>query len=123
MSMITGGCFGQNRILLAMSEAPCLLICERDRRRHAGLVADLPRGVALARRVFDQARVAGTEEVLAAVAAADLELAGEDDHELPPRRGMPVVEPADVPFAERDLGGWNALHPVVVLLVVDLLDV
>src|SRR5213593_2927522 len=68
---------------------------ERDRRRHAGVSAEDPRGVPPARRVLDQPGVARAEEVLSAVAQADLELAGEDDDELAARGRVPVEVLAD----------------------------
>src|SRR5262245_52737852 len=82
-----------------------------------------PCGVALARRVLDQARVAGAEDVLRAVAEPDLELAAQDDDELPPRRRMPVDEPTHGILAEADLRRRQPLHPVRVLAEVDRLDV
>src|SRR5688500_15563253 len=106
--MMCGGCVGQNRILLAIGTlSSCLLLGERNGGGDAGLGPDLARGVALPRGVLHEPRIAGTEQVLAAVAAADLELAGEDDHELASRGRMPIVEPAHVPLAERDLRGRN----------------
>src|SRR6184192_1662020 len=79
--------------------------------------------MALAGGVLDQARVAGTEHLRAAVAAADLELPRENDDELPTRRRVPVAEPVLGPDAERDLRGRQALEPVALLLDVDRLDV
>src|SRR5204863_10117472 len=73
--------------------------------------------------VLDRPRITGTEDLLAAVTAADLERAGQDDDELPPRGGMPVEEPVLGPDAERDLCGRQALEPVRLLLDVDRLDV
>src|SRR3989442_14599114 len=68
--------------------------------------------VPLARRVLDQSRVAGAEHVLPAVPQADLELPGEDDHELAARGRMPVEELSDRPDAERDLRGRQPLRPL-----------
>jgi hypothetical protein len=99
------------------------LLRERDRRRHAGLVAVHPRGVALARRVLDEAGVARTEDLLGAVAEADLELAGQDDDELPPRRRMPVDEAPDRILAEGDLRRGEPLDPVGMLAEIDRLEV
>src|SRR5690242_3109794 len=73
--------------------------------------------------VLHQPRVAGTEQMLGAVAQADLELAGEDDHELAPWRGMPVDEVADRALAERDLGGGQAFGPGRGALEIDRFDV
>src|SRR3954469_18191013 len=108
ISMMTGGCLGANRIFLAMG--PLLLLSERDGGGHDRDLADDPRGVALAGRVLDQPRVAGAEHVLGAIAEPDLELALQDDHELPPRRRVPVEEAADRPHAERDLRGRQPLE-------------
>src|SRR2546422_622404 len=119
MSRITSGWRGANRILVAMLTS---LLRQRDRRRHANLATQDSRGVALARRVLDQPRVAGTEDVLPAVAQADLELAGEDDDELTPRGRMPVEVLADRPLAERDLRRRQTLRPLRRPGQVDRLD-
>jgi hypothetical protein len=99
------------------------MVAQRDGRRHARHGALDPRGVALARDVLDQPRVARAEDVRGAVAEADLELAGEDDDELAPRRGVPVDEVAHRALAERDLGGVEALGPLGRARDVDGLDV
>src|ERR1700693_5391121 len=66
----------------------------------------------LPRRVLEQARVARAEEMLGAVSQADLELAGEDDDELPLRRRMPVDETPDRVLPEGDLRRRQALAPI-----------
>src|SRR5947209_7539944 len=109
MSRITSGWRGANRILVAMLTSR---LRQRDRRRHANLVAEDSRGVALARRVLDQPGVAGAEDVLGAVAQADLELAGEDDDELAAWGRMPVEVLAERPLAEQDLRRCEALRPL-----------
>src|SRR5438046_5129800 len=121
MVTITSGCLGANRIFLAMCPLR-LLLGERNGGGHDRDLADDPRGVALAGRVLDQPRVAGAEHVLGAVAEPDLELPLQDDHELPPRRGVPVEEAAHRPHAERDLRGRQPLEPVGFLVDVDRLD-
>ena len=45
--------------------------------------------------VLHQADVSGAEDLRGAVAQPDLELAREDDDELPPRGGMPIEESSD----------------------------
>src|SRR2546426_10264261 len=120
MSRITSGWRGANRILVAMLIS---LARQRERRRHAGLVAEDSRGVALARRVLDQPGVAGAEDVLGAVAQADLELAVEDDDELAAWGWMPVEVLAERPLAERDLRRCEALRPLRRPAEVDRLDV
>src|SRR6185369_4672645 len=117
---ITSGWLGAKRIFLAISVTS--LLGERNRRGHHGLLADHARGVALTGGVLDQARIAGTEHVLGAVAQPDLELAGQDDDELAARRRVPVEEPTHRPHAERDLRRRQSLQPVVLLLDVDLVD-
>src|SRR5437016_9425130 len=119
MSRITSGWRGANRILVAMLTS---LLRQGDRRRHAGLVAQDSRGVALARRVLDQPGVAGAEDVLSAVAQADLELAGEDDDELAARGRVPVEVLADRPLAETDLRRRQPLRPLRRPAEVDRLD-
>src|SRR5712691_10910278 len=109
MSRITSGWRGANRILVAMLTS---LLRQRDRRRHANLVAQDSRGVALARRVLDQPGVAG----------ADLELAGEDDDELAAWGRMPVEVLAERPLAEQDLRRRQALRPLRRPAEVDRLD-
>ena len=99
------------------------LLRERDRRRQAGLVAVDSRGVPLARRVLDESGVARPEDVLGAVAEADLELPGENDDELAARRRVPVEELAYRPLAERDLICRKPLQPVGLGLELDPLDV
>src|SRR5439155_925240 len=84
-----------------------------NRRGEHRIVAEDARGVAFAGRVLDQAGVAGAEDVLGAVAQPDLELAGQDDHELAPRRRMPVDELTARPLAERDLRGRYSLGGIV----------
>src|SRR5205814_5039704 len=96
---------------------------ERDGRGHVRLGAEDARGVSLARRVLDESGVARPEDVLGAVTEADLELPGQNDDELAPRRRVPVEELPDRPFAERDLSGREPLEPVRLRLEVDLLDV
>src|SRR5882724_1627341 len=110
MSRMTGGCLGAKRILVAM--AVTSLLGERNGRGHHGILADDARGVALAGGVLHETRIAGTEDVLGAVAQPDLELALQDHDELPPRRRVPVQEPPDRPDAERDLRGRQPLEPV-----------
>src|SRR5437867_772574 len=78
--------------------------------------------MALAGGVLDQARVAGTEYLRAAVTAADLELPRENDDELSARRRVPVEEAVLRPDAERDLRGRQTLEPVGLLLDVDRLE-
>ena len=74
------------------SQAPSLAHCCASGigGGHARLVAVHARGMSFARGVLDQSRVTGAEDVLGAVAEADLELTGKDDDELPARRRMPV---------------------------------
>src|SRR5438128_7771720 len=124
-STISSALVGANRILLAMlsSLLSMLRLCQRDRRGHAALVAEDARGVTLARGVLDQARVAGAEDMLGPVAQPDLELAGEDDHELSARRRVPVDVATDRPVAERDLGRGQAGRPLLGLGQIDRLDV
>src|SRR2546422_2230760 len=119
MSRITSGWRGANRILVAMLTS---LLRQRDRRRHANLVSQDLGGVALARRSLDQPGVAGAEDVLGAVAQADLELAGEDDDELTAWGRMPVEVLAERPLAERDLRSRQALRPLRHAPEVDRLD-
>src|ERR687887_2016675 len=121
MVTITSGCLGANRIFVAMMVSVSLL-GERDGGRHDGNVADDARGVALTGRVLDQPRVPGAEHVLGAVAEADLELALQDDDELPARRRVPVERPADRPDVEGDLRRGQALEPVGLLVDVDPVD-
>src|SRR5262245_59575592 len=111
ISMTASGCLGAKRILVAMGSASSLLL-ERNGRRHARHVAVDFRRVPLARRVLDQPGIAGTEDVLGAVAESDLELARQDDDELPARRRVPVLEVPDRTFPERDLGRGEAFAPV-----------
>src|SRR5215470_5587577 len=117
MSTTASGCFGANRILVA------ILLRQRDGGREAWIVADHARGVALTGRVLDQTRVAGAEDVLGAVAEADLELNLEDDHELAPRCGVPVDELTTRPLAERDLRRAQPLGPLRLLAQIEGLDV
>src|SRR5712692_2938002 len=100
-----------------------LLLRQRNRRRHAGLIAVDLGGVPLARGVLDEARVARAEDVLGPVAQADLELARHDDHELAPGRRMPVLEIAGRALAKGDLRGGEALPPLRRLGERDRLDV
>src|SRR5207247_10891942 len=109
MSRITSGWRGANRILVAMLTS---LLRQRDRRRHANLAAQDSRGVALARHVLDQPGVAGAEDVLGAVAQADLELAGEEDDELATWGWMPVEVLAERPLAARELRRRQAIRPL-----------
>src|SRR5712691_2648947 len=95
---------------------------ERDRRRHAGSVAEDARRMPPARRVLDQPGVARAEDVLSAVAQADLELAGEHDDELAARGRVPVEVLADRPLAETDLRRREPLRPVRCPAEVDRLD-
>src|SRR2546421_13074647 len=95
---------------------------ERDRRRDAGSVAEDARGWPPARRVLDQPGVARAEDVLSAVAQADLELAGEDDDELSARGRVPVEVLADRPLAEADLRRRQPLRPLRCPAEVDRLD-
>src|SRR5690349_2220931 len=99
ISTITGGCLGANRIFLAI-EALLLLLRERNGGGHHRDVAHDLGGVTLAGGVLDQARVAGTEHVLGAVAEPDLELALQDDDELAARCRVPVERAADGPYVE-----------------------
>src|SRR5262245_22237949 len=104
--MMLSGCLGENRILggiVISSGLGASLLSERDRGGHYRHLAHHARGMTLPGGVLDQARVAGTEHVLRAVAEPDLELAGQDDHELSPRRRVPVEESSHRPHAERDL--------------------
>src|SRR2546430_16209539 len=64
-----------------------------------------------------------SEDVLGAVAQADLELAGEDDDELATWGWMPVGVLAERPLAERDLRRRQALRPLRRPAEVDRLDV
>src|SRR5215470_15857891 len=79
---IISGCLGANRIFLAIGALRSLLR-ERDRRRHDRFLADDARGVALTGGVLDEPGVARTEHVLGAVTQPDLQLAGQDNDELP----------------------------------------
>src|SRR4026208_210527 len=119
MSSTASDCFGANRILVAMA----LLLRERDSGGQTRYAAVDAGGMSLAGGVLDQPRVAGAEEVLGAVAQPDLELAREDDHELPERRGMPVDEVADRALPKRNLGGREPLGPRRGSLEIDRLDV
>src|SRR2546428_115427 len=126
MSRIASGCLGMKTILVAMSGSFCGLtrrLRQRNGRRHADLVAENARRVSLARRVLDESRVARAEHVLRAVAKADLELSGENDHELAARGRMPVEELAGGPLPKRDLTRGEPLQPVGLGLEVDRLDV
>src|SRR5712691_4528935 len=132
ISMTASDCLGAKRILVAMRvslvaatgvTASGSLLLQRNRRRQAGLVAVDSRRVPLSRRVLDQARVAGAEDVLRAVSQADLELAREDDDELPPRRRVPVDEAPNRIFPKGNLGRRQALDPVRGLGKRDRLDV
>src|SRR5262249_15440887 len=120
MAMTLSGCLGENRILGGMAVSSRLR--EWDRGRHDGLPADHARGVSLPGGVVDEAGVAGTEDVLGAIAQADLEPARQDDDELTARRRMPVEESPDRPYAERDLRGRPPVEPVRLLGDVDRLD-
>src|SRR5215510_107836 len=75
------------------------------------------------RRILHQARVTRTEDVLAAVAESDLELARKNDDELPSRRWVPIEEPAHRILAECDLGRREPLRPIGHAREVDRLDV
>src|SRR4026208_2033188 len=119
MSSTASDCFGANRILVAMA----LLLRERDSGGQTRCPAVDAGGMARAGGVLDQPRVAGAEEVLGAIAQPDLELAREDDHELPARRGMPVDEVADRALPKRNLGGREPLGPRRGSLEIDRLDV
>src|SRR6266436_8215014 len=126
MSRIASGCLGMKTILVAMSGSFCGLtrrLRQWNGRRHADLVAENARRVSLARRVLDESRVARAEHVLRAVAKADLELSGENDHELAARGRMPVEELAGGPLAERDLARGEPLQPVRLRLELDPFDV
>src|SRR5512145_1880081 len=126
MSRIASGCLGMKTILVAMAGSFCGLtrrLRQRNGRRHADLVAENARRVTFARRVLDEPRVARAEDVLRAVAEADLELSGQNDDELAARRGMPVEELADRPLPKRDLAGRKPLEPVGLRLELDRLDV
>src|SRR5438093_9723738 len=126
MSRIASGCLEMKTILVAMCGSlwgVTRRLRQRDGRRHADLVADHARGVPLARRVLDEPRVTRPKHVLRSVAQADLELSGENDHELTPRRRVPVEELAGGPLAERDLARGEPLQPVRLRLELDLLDV
>src|SRR5437899_7406323 len=126
MSRIAAGCLGRKTILVAMS-APFAGVTRRLRqrngRRHADLVAEDACGVSVAGRVLDEASVTRAEYVLRAVAQADLELPGEDDHELTARRGVPVEKLPGGPLAKRDLARGKPLQPIGLRLEVDRLDV
>src|SRR5215831_21399359 len=126
MSRIASGCLGMKTILVAISGSFGGLTRrsgQRDGGRHTDLVADDARGVPLARRVLDEPRVSRSKHVLRAVAQADLELSGENDHELTPRRRMPVEKLAGRPLAKRYLARRKTLEPVGLRLEIDLLDV
>src|SRR5215510_2449239 len=126
MSRIASGCLGMKTILVAISGSFGGLTRrsgQRDGRRHTDLVADDARGVPLARRVLDEPRVARSKHVLGAVAQADLELSGENDHELTARRRVPVEKLPGGPLAERDLAGGEPLEPVGLRFELDPLDV
>src|SRR5262245_49797185 len=99
------------------------LLGQRDGRRHAGLIAVHTRRVTSTRRVFDEPRIARTEDGLRAVAQADLELTRQNDDELAARRRMPVEEPSDRILTECNLCRCEAFRPVRRLREVDLLDV
>ena len=102
-------------ILVAMSGSFCGLtrrLRQWDGRGHADLGAEDARRVPLARRVLDESGVARPEDVLGAVAEADLELPGKNDDELAARRRVPIEELAHRPLAERDLRRREPLQPV-----------
>src|SRR5262245_37408682 len=107
ISRIAGGCFGQKRILLMAS-----LSRKRNGRGQTRLIAVHARGVAPPRRVLDQPRVARAEDPLRAIAEPDLELARQDDDELPPGRRVPVDESPNRILTKRDLSGGEAFAPV-----------
>src|SRR5215813_7031318 len=92
--------------------SPLSLLLERNGGRHARHVAVHLGRMALARGVLDQTSVTRAENVLGAVAQPDLELAGEDDHELPPRCRVPVLEVPRRALPEGDLRGGEALGPI-----------
>src|SRR5262245_37846006 len=120
ISRMAGGWFGQNKILLMRLAS---LLREGNRRGQTRLIAVHAGGVTAARRVLDQSRVAGPEDVLRAIPEPDLELTGEDDHELTARRRVPVDEAADRVLAVRDLRGRQALAPLGSLGELDRVDV
>src|SRR5438874_12636666 len=123
MSRITSGWRGAKRILAVMIPVVRqLLVRQRDRRRHAGAVAEGPRGMPPAGRVLDEPGVTGAEDVLPAVAQADLELAGEEDDELAARGRVPVEVLADRPLPERDLRRRQPLRPLRCPAEIDRLD-
>src|SRR5690348_17245769 len=81
------------------------------------------RGVAAARRVLDQPRVTGAEDVLGPISQADLELAGENDDELAAGRRMPVEITADRILTKRDSGRRQTLSPFRGFRQINRLDV
>src|SRR5215813_1333955 len=103
--------------------SPLSLLLERNGRRHARHVAVHLRRMALARGVLHEARVTRPKDVLRSVAQTNLELAGQDDHELPPRGGVPVLEVPRRALPERDLRGGQSLGPVGALGEGDRLNV
>src|SRR5262245_65386368 len=120
MSRTAGAWLGEKRITLM---ACASLLRERDGGGDTGPGAVHARGVALAGGVLDEPGVAGAEDLRGAVAEPDLEVALEDDDELPPRRRMPVDEAADGILAEDDLRRRQALDPVGVGREIDHLEV
>src|SRR4029453_17065303 len=92
--------------------SPRSLLLKGDRGRHARHVPVDFRGVPLPRGVLDEPGVTGAEDVLGSVAQPDLQLARENDHELPARRRMPVLEIPDRALPEGYLGGGQPLAPV-----------
>src|SRR5688500_9062075 len=121
MVRMTPGWLGANRILRAIVVL-CLGLGGRNGGGGDGLVVGDTGGVAVARGVVGQARGAGAEHGLGAVAQPDLELARQDDHELPPRRRVPFAYPPPRPHAKPDLPRRQSLNPVAFLLDVDRLD-
>src|SRR5262249_4079224 len=96
---------------------------ERNRSSHAGLIAVDARRMPPAGGVLDEPRITGPKDVLRAIAEADLELAGDDDDELPPRRRVPGEEAPDGVLPERALCGRQTFSPLRGLGQIDRLDV
>src|SRR5262249_39803136 len=65
---------------------------QRNGRGDARLITDHPRGVPLAGEVLGQVDVAGAKAVDGSVPEPDFHLAGEGDHELASRGGVPINE-------------------------------
>ena len=90
-------------------------LSDTEKQVKAGVMAPLQLASA-------QSTVSADQEVLI-VAQTNLELAGQDDHELPPRGGVPVLKVSRRALPERNLRGGQTLGPVGALGEGNRLDV